>query len=487
MTETDAVTDDSSQVGNNVPDEKDATDDGGVKEEAQETESAPVEDATVVSEEPGRTDEETAAASDADADAAVRREADAADEIYVNPEGEAVAGSEVGPDPRPESDREASDESDATGHPLVTQPSPKSSPAAGERRRSGGFVPLVLGGLMAGGIGYVIALFTAGVPAPGVDPARIAALEEEVATFEPAEVAAPVDLSEIEATQDAFASDLAALAMRVAALESAPAAEPSERGSPAAGASTAVPSDAAPGAQPLAEDLRGEIADLTEAVDEIRSRLSTISDDVDMVSGDVAAISEDVAANESDIAALRDDLAARIEATEAALAEASARAESVETEAVSRAREAARNQVAQALESGATYVEPLAVLGDPPAALERFAETGVPTLNDLADDFPALARTALREARAEAAGSEGVASLFRNALNPRSLEPRAGSDPDAVLSRAEAAIRTGDLEEALAEIETLPEAAAEVLEAWQARAEARAAAVSAADTYLQDE
>ena len=156
----------------------------------------------------------------------------------------------------------------------------------------------------------------------------------------------------------------------------------------------------------------------------------------------------------------------------------------IPTAASALAREAARNQIRLALQSGAPFAEPLAVLGDPPAALAENAETGVPSQSDLIAEFPDLSRAALRTARTTEAA--GVGSLFRNAFNPRSLEPQQGSDPDAVLSRAEAAVREGDLETALTEIEALPAEVQAVLQDWTTRARARAAALAAADDYLQD-
>jgi hypothetical protein len=71
-------------------------------------------------------------------------------------------------------------------------------------------------------------------------------------------------------------------------------------------------------------------------------------------------------------------------------------------------------------------------------------------------------------------------------LNARSLEPREGDDPDAVLSRVEAAARAGDIAAALAEIEALPEVAREPLADWIDRAEAHRAAQAALQDYLQD-
>jgi hypothetical protein len=54
-----------------------------------------------------------------------------------------------------------------------------------------------------------------------------------------------------------------------------------------------------------------------------------------------------------------------------------------------------------------------------------------------------------------------------------------------VLSRAEAAVRSGDLSTALSELSGLPDVAQEALADWQARAETRLAATSAADELVQ--
>ena len=55
-----------------------------------------------------------------------------------------------------------------------------------------------------------------------------------------------------------------------------------------------------------------------------------------------------------------------------------------------------------------------------------------------------------------------------------------GDNPDAVLSRAEAALRDGKLTEALAEIETLPPEALDTFTSWIDDASKRRDAVSAA-------
>ena len=116
-----------------------------------------------------------------------------------------------------------------------------------------------------------------------------------------------------------------------------------------------------------------------------------------------------------------------------------------------------------------------------PEALAALAETGVPTRAALAESFPEAARAALAAARAEAGEGASVSAFLRSQLGMRSLTPRAGDDPDAVLSRAEAALAEGRLSDALAEIEALPETARAAMADWAAQARSRADALVAAE------
>ena len=75
-----------------------------------------------------------------------------------------------------------------------------------------------------------------------------------------------------------------------------------------------------------------------------------------------------------------------------------------------------------------------------------------------------------------------LAAFVRRQTNARSLSPQEGDDADAVLSRAEAALRDGDLGAALAELEALPDAAKPALSDWISAAEERRDAVSAVES-----
>ena len=324
---------------------------------------------------------------------------------------------------------------------------------APETERGSGFVPLLLGGVLAGAIGFAAAFFL--VPASGppiLETERIDALAAEVEALKAADAPPITDLAPIERAQ----ADLTArLDMMTARLDSLETRDPS---------TVAVAPD--------------------EAVDASTTEIDALRAEIGQLTGTNQALGEDIQTLRGDVEALRTGLEPRIAAVETGLAEANSLAASVEDQASALARETARNQIRLALQSGAPFAEPLAVLGDPPAALAENAETGVPSQSDLIAEFPDLSRAALRTARTTEAA--GVGSLFRNAFNPRSLEPQQGSDPDAVLSRAEAAVREGDLETALTEIEALPAEVQAVLQDWTTRARARAAALAAADDYLQD-
>ena len=93
-----------------------------------------------------------------------------------------------------------------------------------------------------------------------------------------------------------------------------------------------------------------------------------------------------------------------------------------------------------------------------PEALSR----EVPSLDSLQAGFPEAARAALRAAlrRDSAAGNGNLLTNFLRAqTGARSVAPREGSDPDAILSRAGVAVEAGRIAEAVVEIESLPEPA----------------------------
>ncbi|UWQ17772.1 COG4223 family protein [Jannaschia sp. M317] len=363
--------------------------------------------------------------------------ADGAGTVVIPPQGEEPTASAD-----PVEDRDAKQ---AQAPLPVTAPPPpaKSGP---------GFLPLVLGGLIAGGIGYGVATLTETPPPPPaeIDMSRVDALEAQIAALTPADV----DLTGVEGAQADLSARIDALAARLDAVEGRDIANAQTQ---AASASTA------------------DIA--SEATETLRAELVALSDDL-------AALRQDV----DGLPRVDAELADRVAAVEAGLQDMSVEAASIEASAEDLARDAARNQMRLAVDTGQPFTEQVDLLGDVPPALSDMAEGGVPTTSALASDFPAVARAALRAARSVTPDDGNPLTAFlRRQTGARSLEPREGDDPDAVLSRAEAAVRMGDIDAALAEIETLPPEAQNALSAWTDRARARAGATAALQDYFETE
>ena len=297
------------------------------------------------------------------------------------------------------------------------EPTPKPKPA----KRSGGLVGGLLGGVIAAGIGFGLAQYVPkGWPLQDTSAlqAALAAQQAETADLQ-AKLAALPDTA-------AFAVQIADLAAKIQALETRPAAQ------------------AAP----------------TAALQEMQAQIDALKQ-APAGAVDTAAIQ----AMMVDAQAAADKIKAEAEAT-SALARATL----------------ALAEVQAALDSGAPYAVALAGLADVPAVLSDHAQSGLPTLLNLTEAFPEAARAALDAAlRADMGQSwaDRATNFLRTQTGARSTTARAGTDPDAVLSRAEAALRAHDLATALTEIAALPAPALAEMAAWQALAETRLAGETA--------
>jgi hypothetical protein len=247
-----------------------------------------------------------------------------------------------------------------------------------------------------------------------------------------------------------------------------------------------------------------DLSGLRTAQEEIQATVSTLSERMAQTEDRVASLrqrlteleqrpvtegasQEAIAAYEAELQALQDAMAQQRAEIEEMTAEAQQMEENAEQQARATRRRAALARIRTALDTGKGFAAALAELeaagGSAPGALSAVAEDGVPTLSELQDSFPDAARAALAAARDAAARSGETGSLtafLRNQLGARSLEPRAGDDPDAILSRAGAALREGRLSAALAEIDDLPDVARAELDGWAERARQRLQAVAAA-------
>jgi len=342
-----------------------------------------------------------------------------------------------------------------------------------ETRRGPGLLPLLLGGVITAGLGYGAA-YLGYLPAQSVDidtplaalseqieeqtgaltalSARTGAIEAQIAALPGAPE--PVDLSPLATQIDALGAGIAAngqslqgLTDRVTYLETLPA------GSGEAGDNSAA---------------------IAAAVAQMQAALQDQRDTLAAQQAENAALSTEI----QDIAA----------AAETRIAAAEARAEARVGGATA---QAALGQLQIAVATGAPFAGALddVAAGSGvavPEALRAAASTGVPTLDDLQSTFPAAARAALPIAIRETAGEgaiDRVTAFLQSQVGGRSLEPQDGDSPDAILSRAEAALQSGDVTAALAEIATLPAPAQEALAAWVADAGQRIAATDAMSEF----
>lgn len=239
---------------------------------------------------------------------------------------------------------------------------------------------------------------------------------------------------------------------------------------------------------PALEDLTEQVAALSEQITALDGRLTTV--EKQPISGGSSEAA--VAAYERELEALQASVAQQRAEIEGLLDNALSVEEATADAARRATLQSAMTRITTALSAGRPFAAPLAELqaegaDDVPAALTDVAETGVTTLINLQTRFPDAARAALSTARTDAGpdGEGGFGGFLRRQLGARSVAPREGTDPDAVLSRAEAAVGDARLTDALAEIDTLPEPAQAAMADWLADARARQAAEAAADALSQ--
>ena len=99
--------------------------------------------------------------------------------------------------------------------------------------------------------------------------------------------------------------------------------------------------------------------------------------------------------------------------------------------------------------------------------------------------YPDAARAALASARRSGEAGEnntGLTAFLRSQFDIRSVTPSDGDSVDAILSRGEAALRQGQLKDAIGLIETLPDSARAEMAGWAAQAKTRADALAAIET-----
>lgn len=374
--------------------------------------------------------------------------------------------------------------------PRVTPPPPP--PPA----RRGGFWPLFLGGVAAAALGSAATFWAIPRLPEGWRPGPVA-----------------------EATEPAAAPDLQALKDEI--LAELPV-NPAPDGDAIAEAVAAAIRDAQPQIEAAAREAAGD--ELTRRLAEapaaagtpeaLAAAVQAQGERLDALDGQLAALAtaapEPGPENGSNTRApALDAVQAELAALKTQLADLTARPEGATAQSVQALAaqvQSAESQLAalparlDALEAGQAGLAAAARLGaalrgtgaDTGAAAEALAAAGHQELADLAQNVPALADLqagfdqAARDALAATRKTGfSLSGLLDSQTNARSVIPREGDDPDAIQSRAGAAVESGDIAAALRELEAMPEAGREAMAGWLAGAGAWVAAQEALGQITQ--
>jgi len=406
--------------------------------------------------------------------------------------------------------------------PVETQPA-QAQPAQAQpvEQKSGGFASKALAALVLLIAGAALAVWggpklapmlPAGVAAylaPAGAGGDLAALEAQVAALNDA-LAAGVAAASARADEAAASADAALAAAggvtdRLAEIDAAVAALSGGTGAATDPALAGRLAETEAALAALRAELAAAPADagsavsagtLASAITEARAtfamRADTLAGRIDAQGAALAALTQRVAALDPAIAGVGDqvgalapaveDVGARLAALESGLAE-TADAEKAATLAL------ALTTVERAMMTGAPFAAALeqaagAVDAPPPAALSAAAASGAPTTEALTAGFDDAAYAALNAAVAAQADADGgmlsgVLARVEARITGLPVTAIAGDDPQAVLSRARAAVEDGDFAAALAEIAALPAPAQEAMADWTAGARLRGEADAA--------
>ena len=393
---------------------------------------------------------------------------------------------------KPAAPKPAEAPSPTTFEPVPAKSTAPSGPAKVETRvvevRKGGFVPTFVGGVVAAGLGAAAAWWAIPHLPPAWQPGASESAPTEAQIAAAREAGIEAARAEIQTQAEAFATraaDAGADAARQALADA-----PQQQGGDAEALSALEQklavlekSLADLNARPVvAPVVSGENSDeLQQLLNELTAKLTAQQQRIDELASRGAgggATAEQMQSFAAQAEALRNQIAATAEEAERRIAAAEAQAADLQSnaEAANRRAQAATAAAAlrAAIETGGQRDQALAGLRaagvEPPAVL-----TGdVPTLEQLRANFPAAAREGLAAALQEVQGSNGalgmIGDFLRVQTGARSVEPREGNDPDAILSRADAAVKAGDIKGALEEIASLPQSGQQAMADWTASA-----------------
>lgn len=233
--------------------------------------------------------------------------------------------------------------------------------------------------------------------------------------------------------------------------------------------------------------LVGQFTEITLAGGEVSAdtaaRIATYGAALDGLKAEIEGLAAQNGALSQKIDEVSIDAAVQIEQAEIKATEAE---EAAETTRMNTVIEANMTAIATALAAGLPFEGALLALSENNVVIAddlTIAASGVASMSQLRGDFPDAAHAMIRAAiAADGDGGFGssVGTFFRSQVASRSLTPQEGDSTDAILSRAEAALKLDDLSGALGELNGLsggdmPDAMA----IWLDKAGRRSAAIQA--------
>jgi len=335
-------------------------------------------------------------------------------------------------------------------------PDTKDTTVEDTKRKSSGFVPLFVGGFICAGLGFGAAIFTQqSNPIWSVHP-DVAQFRDETTgqmsdiderLKELGEILAVVDQ---RAIGDVFKSDIDDLMSRY--------------------------------------DQR--FAKITSNLESYEKRLGAL----EKSTIESAIPDELVAQYQDEVKRLKETLETQRESLQQFMSETAETANEVTQRAKDTVARGILAQIRAAIDAGGPFDSAIKEfdeqVGDAiPNQLRSLAQDGVQTYQELRDGFAEVARLALSAAREELNESEGFSGIgdyLRKQFQARSVIPKTGDDADAVLSRAEQALRENDLAGALDELDALPDTARDQMQLWIDAARERQGALEQLDTLSQE-
>jgi len=357
-----------------------------------------------------------------------------------------------------------------------------------------GFLTHLAAGLLGGLIGVVaLALAWNKLPVRIAAPPDLSPLERRLAKLETAsppvgnaEALGQFDarLKALEERKVETPPDLSGLTGRVTRLEESlnSLAETAKDGGSVADAAAL---DAKIG--DVEQKLQGKIAAVLTAQQASNTKaVEALQGEVAALKAKLGALAEaNLAGDSSDLAPQLTTLDQRMTKLEAALPDLSTAIDRSAAGAKSGATAIAFASLRDAVNAGRPYAAELAVfqsfLPDSDlGALASHAETGIPTIAELARNLDKVAEASAAPPPAAPAAASFLDSVIAGAKSTVSIHrigaDTTGTEPSAVLAKAEAALGQGDLSAAIKEVEAMPAPSRDAFTAWLDDARARATA-----------